>query len=363
MAITELAARVLANEFERQRSIGSFGNNHLPSEKAQMVNALLQTPGYSVRRISAELRVAKHTVTRYRRFIETRPPCPCGNPAGDHKGWCRWRFERSPSRQAWIKTVTQPDPMTPIRQAARGWLKSLYARANKERRIAASLVSRWRSGSPCVGTFIPEECRTFVGPRIGTCSETGCPFPAVAEGGKCRRHAHFFDYTESMEWCGVGHSDTHATEDSPHPLFSTMQAWELSKSADRVISDDPNTRAREKLSEDWWLANVVNNRPASTIYKPETPTQNIQHTGAFVLWKGFGRRKIRKSQRRRPAGWHGNHPEQMPIKRYSRKTIEDLLPQLSPHGEPIEDQAELMEDYTLLAEPQDWKVGGEGAER
>jgi hypothetical protein len=56
---------------------------------------------------------------------------------------------------------------------------------------------------------------------------------------------------------------------------------------------------------------------------PSTPVVNRQQTGAFVLWKGFGKKKIRKSQRNRPAGWHGNHPEQKPMK-VSRETLNDI---------------------------------------
>ena len=50
---------------------------------------------------------------------------------------------------------------------------------------------------------------------------------------------------------------------------------------------------------------------------------NHNATGAFILWKGFGKKKIRKAQRQRPAGWHGNHPEQKPIK-VSREALDDI---------------------------------------
>ena len=54
-----------------------------------------------------------------------------------------------------------------------------------------------------------------------------------------------------------------------------------------------------------------------------TPAANHNSTGAFILWKGFGKKKIRKSQRNRPAGWHGSHPKQKPI-RVSRETLDDI---------------------------------------
>lgn len=126
-----------------------------------------------------------------------------------------------------------------------------------------------------------------------------------------------------MEWRAVGYSDIYPTEDNPQPLLSSMQGWELDHSADRTNFDYKGQRDKgEKLSDDWWRENVLQARTPQ--YAPEVSTGNVQHTGAFVLWKGFGKKKIRKSQRNRPAGWHGNHPEQKPVKRYSRESLDEL---------------------------------------
>jgi hypothetical protein len=63
-------------------------------------------------------------------------------------------------------------------------------------------------------------------PKGSTCISRGCPFPAVQEG-KCRRHATFFEYMESMEGRDFDYDDLYASEDNPEPRFSTMAGYEL----------------------------------------------------------------------------------------------------------------------------------------
>lgn len=183
------------------------------------------------------------------------------------------------------------------------------------------------------------------GKRRSTCTVKACPFP-VESRGECRYHSHYFEFKWSMEWRQIDRNDIYANEDTPIPLFTSMQGWELPKSAERTVFEHNGNRNKgQKLSDNWWEENVAKYeaeaklRPAAPSvrvipepkiqYAPETKTGNIQHTGAFVLWKGFGKKKIRKSQRKRPAGWHGNHPEQKPIKRFGRETL-DEIPTLSP---------------------------------
>ncbi len=77
---------------------------------------------------------------------------------------------------------------------------------------------------------------------------------------------------------------------------------------------------------------------------PGTPAANHNEKGGFVLWKGFGKRKVRKSQRNRPAGWHGNHPDQKPRDKFGkRESIADLPIWTPPAKEKIKLEAVEME--------------------
>ena len=70
---------------------------------------LLVIEGKSNRAIQRELGISKHTVARYRFFIEAEfgiGRCPCGLPA-THQGWCSYRYDNSPKRQAVMKKLNQ----------------------------------------------------------------------------------------------------------------------------------------------------------------------------------------------------------------------------------------------------------------
>ncbi len=187
-------------------------------------------------------------------------------------------------------------------------------------------------------------------PHGRRCSVKACAFPANGSD-KCHRHEHFYEYKWSMEWRALDPADVYRREETLHPLFTTLQGWELNRSADIAVFDHAGIRNRGwKLSEDWWRENVLKaEREVLVQYAPEqSATQNKQHTGAFVLWKGFGKKKIRKKQRMRPQGWHGNHPEQKPMRRFTRDVLEDV-PQWAPQPQVLtEDNCEDADDYMSL---------------
>lgn len=85
---------------------------------------------------------------------------------------------------------------------------------------------------------------------------------------------------------------------------------------------------------------------------PGTAAANHNSTGAFILWKGFGKKKIRKAQRNRPSGWRGNHPEQKPRERFGRETLDDIpawTPPLKARSMPRE----------IVTTEDDWDYGRE----
>jgi len=175
-------------------------------------------------------------------------------------------------------------------------------------------------------------------PRRAKCSEKACPFPHADGSAKCRYHEHFFEFKWSMEWRALDRGDVYGTGDIPIPLFTSMPGWEIPYSHERTVFEHNGERDRgRKLSDTWWREQVIK--------AEEAPAPNSQHTGAFVLFKGFGKRKIRKVQRKRAqqAGWHGHHPEQKPRDSFSRDTLEDL-----PRPQDAEDQQDQQNEDVYL---------------
>lgn len=73
--------------------------NYLPVEVVAEIKAACEA-GLSLRAIARMTGVATNTVRRYIPTASARPQrCQCGAPAG-HQGWCKWRYARSPARQA-----------------------------------------------------------------------------------------------------------------------------------------------------------------------------------------------------------------------------------------------------------------------
>lgn len=108
---------------------------------------------------------------------------------------------------------------------------------------------------------------------------------------------------------------------------SASQTWQLSEdalmeAARRVATSTaiPNSHIR-----------VLREKPIE--YTPESTIANYQGRGTRGGHPG-GHRKIRKSQRKRPAGWHGSRPDHDVEKRWSRETIEEIE-RVEDYHEPI----------------------------
>lgn len=239
-----------------------------------------------------------------------------------------------------------PRAITPEERERRIQLAQQLRTQRREERKRRYFDKHIRDGAQRIwlGQFrITKRDESFVrASRRANCSIKGCVFP-VKENGKCHRHEHFFEYAQSMEWRGIGKSDIYGNEETLHPLFSTMQGWELNRAPEIGLVVSGLENRGYKLSEQWWKENVIK--------AEESATLNIQHTGAFVLWKGFGKKKIRKSQRMRPQGWHGNHPSQKPMERFGRETL-DELPQWTPAKTTVvrREMDEIEDDYDYVRE-------------
>lgn len=87
-------SRVMSDSPRPQR-----GGNRLKAEKEAKLRELLAA-GWSIRSAAAAAGVSKRTAELRAREIQAT--CPCGQPAR-HRGWCSWRFQRSPRRQEFLE--------------------------------------------------------------------------------------------------------------------------------------------------------------------------------------------------------------------------------------------------------------------
>lgn len=70
--------------------------------------AALFVAGYSIREVCRRTGRARNTVQRYR--PESVTLCVCGK-SSKHRGWCAWRYARSPRRQAVMRRMHAPRSM------------------------------------------------------------------------------------------------------------------------------------------------------------------------------------------------------------------------------------------------------------
>lgn len=147
---------------------------------------------------------------------------------------------------------------------------------------------------------------------VRPCEMRGCPYPRNG-GNLCFRHTHFYEYGMSMEWRGLDLADIYADRFSSNfPLFTTMKAWEIPNSDNQTVFIHRGTFNHGATIGERWLHK-----------HGESIVSNLQH-GTTSGRKGWGKKKIRKSQRRREAGWGGSRPAHDPVGRWSREKLEDI---------------------------------------
>lgn len=77
--------------------------NRLSQAEQETVIKLLLLPGATVRSVARLTGFAKNTVWLLACNVKL-PPCPCGEKSG-HRGWCKYRYEQSPSRKQVMKNM------------------------------------------------------------------------------------------------------------------------------------------------------------------------------------------------------------------------------------------------------------------
>lgn len=180
------------------------------------------------------------------------------------------------------------------------------------------------------------------------CSVKGCAFPRIAYAKTCRYHQHFDDPKMQHGYCGLKLDlrDLMPSNNDPWPMFTTGKLWEDQYNYQRVrILRNGVYDQSEKKSDEWWRANVEQAmgilRKATGKEPPRpgelTPTAP---TGPQMSLRGkmrnHSKKKVRKAQRQRPAGWHGSRPDHDVVKRWNREAVELEPAMLSPKRNRIE---------------------------
>jgi len=78
-----------------------FFNMHHVEKLRPALKMLLA--GFGLREIGRACGINKRTAGELRRRLEVLPSCVCGQMIG-HRGWCSWRYKRSPVRQNFMKS-------------------------------------------------------------------------------------------------------------------------------------------------------------------------------------------------------------------------------------------------------------------
>src|SRR5688572_8718742 len=87
--------------------------NFLKQEKFEMLKAAL-AEGYGTRTVAKRVGCSHITVRRYIKLGLPRGRCGCGDSAS-HRGWCFWRYQQSPLRQAFIGAWNRARGSEPLR--------------------------------------------------------------------------------------------------------------------------------------------------------------------------------------------------------------------------------------------------------
>lgn len=150
--------------------------------------------------------------------------------------------------------------------------------------------------------------------RVTPCIVKACIWPRYYET-LCFEHFHFFDYPISMTGKHLDLENLY-NRDDPDPArtyFSILPYWE------RNVDKFEKSLKLEMPGKITVSVNGIRVPDAERL----DARRNLQLS---VTWKmkGWGKKKIRKVQRHRGPGWHGNHPDQKPIKRWSRELLEYL---------------------------------------
>lgn len=82
--------------------------NRLPAEIVETLRRLFEE-GYSTRAAARVAGVSKLTAWLYLRNMPDLN-CPCGRPMAGHRGWCSFRFSRSPARQKFMRQWHKNSP-------------------------------------------------------------------------------------------------------------------------------------------------------------------------------------------------------------------------------------------------------------
>lgn len=181
--------------------------------------------------------------------------------------------------------------------------------------------------------------------RLPRCNVRGCVYPAIYEK-VCRYHVPELESPTFDRH--LDQRDMIAPKEYPH-LALTLYRDRIEKDHKgflyaTYVHDGAYTKTRyEQENDKWWQENVIekglitdadgvlhliqSEKELNTVLGEEQSRENIsrffglQTSGSGKMRLGGGRGKIRKKQRKRPAGWHG-HRDDTKSNKPDRETIE-----------------------------------------
>lgn len=184
------------------------------------------------------------------------------------------------------------------------------------------------------GTCIPVE-------RLNSCSIRGCVQPATQQSSLCRHHETFFE----VEGLGgvVDVNDMFADDNGGDSTFTVGMLWEDRYNWLNVKREGSTWKSSaERENDRWWhdnviakglevegvvtpkirgsvLADVLARKPEDKRLKLGVGAQTSLHG----KMRNHSKKKIRKVQRNRPAGWHGGHGDHDP-QYFDRQSIKAM---------------------------------------
>jgi hypothetical protein len=179
--------------------------------------------------------------------------------------------------------------------------------------------------------------------EVPRCGVRSCAFPEHQQSGLCHTHLHWF-YVEGLG-DAIDVRDMYADDNaSTYPTLSVGMLYEDRYNWLNVRKEGyPGKSEAERTNDAWWHENVIKaglevdgvitpkirgsvlpdvlGRLKNITAETLKPGVGAQTSGSLKM-RHHDKKKIRKTQRKRPAGWKGSRGAHDPVGRWDREVIE-----------------------------------------